>query len=38
MEVCVCVCMGECVFYDTLIHGILAQSKTYTFVYELFLA
>ena len=30
--VCVCVCM--CVFYVTFLNGVLAQSKTYTFVCE----
>ena len=37
--VCVCVCTGvACGFYDTFIHGVRAQSKTYTFVYEFCLA
>ncbi len=27
-----------CVFYVTFIHGVLALSKTYTFVYEFCLA
>ena len=27
-------CVYVCVVYDTLIHGVLAHSKTYTFVYE----
>ena len=33
---CVCVCV--CVFYDTFIHGVRAQNKTYIFVYEICLA
>ena len=32
LSVCVCVC----VFYVTFIHGVRAQSKTFTFVYEFF--
>ena len=40
--VCVCVsilvCISVCVFCVTFIHGVLAQSKTYTFVYEFCLA
>ena len=34
----VCVCMRACVFYVAFIHGVLAPSKTYTFVYEFCLA
>ena len=36
--VCVCVRVCVCVFYISFVHGVLAQSKTYTFVYEFCLA
>ena len=36
--VCVCVRVCVCVFCGTFIHGVLAQSKAYTFLYGLCLA